>query len=52
MSSTVHGWRSPLLTPSPVLDALDIGNLAAFLKMGGAMTIRSYVGAKVVTRCP
>ena len=30
-----------------LLDALDTGDLAAFLKMGGAMTIRSYVGAKV-----
>jgi serine/threonine protein phosphatase 1 len=30
-----------------LLDALDTGNLTTFLKMGGAMTIRSYVGAKV-----
>jgi serine/threonine protein phosphatase 1 len=30
-----------------LLDALDTGNLAAFLRMGGAMTIRSYVRAKV-----
>jgi serine/threonine protein phosphatase 1 len=30
-----------------LLDALDSGDLTAFLKMGGAMTIRSYVGAKV-----
>ncbi len=30
-----------------LLDALDTGDLATFLKMGGAMTIRSYVGAKV-----
>jgi serine/threonine protein phosphatase 1 len=30
-----------------LLDALDTGDLAAFLKMGGAMTIRSYVGVKV-----
>ena len=30
-----------------LLDALHTGDLAAFLKMGGAMTIRSYVGAKV-----
>lgn len=30
-----------------LLDALDTGDLAAFLRMGGAMTIRSYVGAKV-----
>lgn len=30
-----------------LLDALDTGDLAAFLKMGGAMTIRSYVGSKV-----
>lgn len=30
-----------------LLDALDTGELTAFLKMGGAMTIRSYVGAKV-----
>ena len=27
-----------------VLDAFDTGELATFLKMGGAMTIRSYVG--------
>jgi serine/threonine protein phosphatase 1 len=32
---------------SALLDALDSGDLATFLKMGGAMTIRSYVGAKV-----
>lgn len=30
-----------------LLDALDTGNLAGFLKMGGAMTIRSYVGRSV-----
>jgi serine/threonine protein phosphatase 1 len=30
-----------------LLDALDTGDLTAFLKMGGSMTIRSYVGAKV-----
>ena len=30
-----------------LLDALDTGDLTSFLKMGGAMTIRSYVGAKV-----
>jgi serine/threonine protein phosphatase 1 len=30
-----------------LLDALNTGDLATFLKMGGAMTIRSYVGAKV-----
>lgn len=30
-----------------LLDALDTGDLTAFLKMGGAMTIRSYVGARV-----
>jgi serine/threonine protein phosphatase 1 len=30
-----------------LLDALDTGDLTAFLKMGGAMTIRSYVGEKV-----
>lgn len=30
-----------------LLDALDTGDLTAFLKMGGAMTIRSYVGANV-----
>lgn len=32
---------------SALLDAVDAGDLAIFLKMGGAMTIRSYVGAKV-----
>jgi serine/threonine protein phosphatase 1 len=32
---------------SALLDALDTGDLATFLKMGGAMTIRSYVGANV-----
>jgi serine/threonine protein phosphatase 1 len=30
-----------------LLDALDTGDLATFLKMGGAMTIRSYVGVRV-----
>src|SRR4051812_21751386 len=30
-----------------LLDALGTGSLTAFLKMGGAMTIRSYVGARV-----
>ncbi len=30
-----------------LLGALDTGDLAPFLKMGGAMTIRSYVGTKV-----
>jgi serine/threonine protein phosphatase 1 len=30
-----------------LLDALDTDDLAAFLKMGGAMTIRSYVRANV-----
>ncbi|GLW10095.1 serine/threonine protein phosphatase [Microtetraspora sp. NBRC 13810] len=32
---------------SALLDALDNEDLTAFLKMGGAMTIRSYVGTKV-----
>jgi serine/threonine protein phosphatase 1 len=42
--------RSTLLMgnhEAALLDALDTGDLAAFLKMGGAMTIRSYVGANV-----
>ncbi|GAB3414139.1 metallophosphoesterase family protein [Flindersiella endophytica] len=30
-----------------LLEALETEDLAAFLKMGGAMTIRSYVGARV-----
>ena len=30
-----------------LLEALDTGDLMAFLKMGGAMTIRSYVGRNV-----
>lgn len=30
-----------------LLDALDTGVLTTFLKMGGAMTIRSYVGGEV-----
>ena len=30
-----------------LLDAFDSEDLMAFLKMGGAMTIRSYVGGKV-----
>jgi hypothetical protein len=30
-----------------LLDALDRADLGAFLKMGGAMTIRSYVGGRV-----
>jgi serine/threonine protein phosphatase 1 len=42
--------RATLLTgnhEAALLDALDTGDLAVFLKMGGAMTIQSYVGAKV-----
>jgi serine/threonine protein phosphatase 1 len=42
--------RATLLTgnhEAALLDALDTGDLTTFLKMGGAMTIRSYVGAKV-----
>ncbi|GAA4217682.1 metallophosphoesterase [Actinocatenispora rupis] len=31
-----------------LLDALDTGNLGPFLKMGGAVTIRSYVGGRNV----
>jgi serine/threonine protein phosphatase 1 len=30
-----------------LLEALDTGDVRAFLKMGGAMTIRSYVGGEV-----
>lgn len=30
-----------------LLEALETGDLSAFLKMGGAMTIRSYVGGRV-----
>ncbi|SDB93289.1 serine/threonine protein phosphatase 1 [Raineyella antarctica] len=30
-----------------LVDALDTGDLRSFLKMGGAMTIRSYVGGEV-----
>lgn len=30
-----------------LLDAIDTDDLTAFLRMGGAMTIRSYVGGKV-----
>ncbi len=30
-----------------LLEAIENGDLTAFLKMGGAMTIRSYVGRKV-----
>lgn len=43
------GWATLLRGnhESALLDALDTGDLATFLKMGGAMTIRSYVGAKV-----
>lgn len=32
---------------SALLEALDTEDLAGFLKMGGAMTIRSYVGGRV-----
>lgn len=32
---------------SALLDALDRQDLSGFLKMGGAMTIRSYVGGRV-----
>lgn len=32
---------------SSLLDAMDNADLSSFLKMGGAMTIRSYVGDRV-----
>ena len=43
------GWATLLRGnhESTLLDAIDSGNLTAFLKMGGAMTIRSYVGERV-----
>ena len=45
-----QGGRATLLRgnhETALLEALETGNLAAFLKMGGAMTIRSYVGGHV-----
>jgi serine/threonine protein phosphatase 1 len=53
MQELVAYWRAGRATlllgnhEEALLDALDTGDLTAFLKMGGAMTIRSYVGAKV-----
>ena len=49
LSYSQAGWATLLRGnhEAALLDALDTGDLAAFLKMGGAMTIRSYVGAKV-----
>ena len=43
------GWATLLMGnhEAALLAALDTGDLAAFLKMGGAMAIRSYVGARV-----
>lgn len=46
----VRDGRATLLAGNheiELLHAVDTGDLTAFLKMGGAMTIRSYVGAKV-----
>lgn len=53
MQELITYWRAGYATllrgnhEAALLDALDTGDLATFLKMGGAMTIRSYVGAKV-----
>jgi serine/threonine protein phosphatase 1 len=48
--SFVQAGRATLLAGNherALLDALDRADLSAFLKMGGAMTIRSYVGGRV-----
>lgn len=48
--SFVQAGRATLLAgnhETALLDALDRADLSAFLKMGGAMTIRSYVGGRV-----
>lgn len=44
-----NGCATPLAGnhEAGLLDALDTDDLTAFLKMGGAMTIRSYAGTKV-----
>jgi Calcineurin-like phosphoesterase len=48
--SFVQAGRATLLAgnhEAALLDALDSADLSAFLKMGGATTIRSYVGGRV-----
>lgn len=48
--SHAEAGRATLLAgnhETALLDALDRADLSAFLKMGGAMTIRSYVGGRV-----
>jgi serine/threonine protein phosphatase 1 len=48
--SFVQAGRATLLAgnhETALLDALDRADLSAFLKMGGAATIRSYVGGRV-----
>ena len=48
--SHAEAGRATLLAgnhETALLDALDREDLSAFLKMGGAMTIRSYVGRRV-----
>jgi serine/threonine protein phosphatase 1 len=48
--SHAEAGRATLLAgnhETALLDALDREDLSAFLKMGGAMTIRSYVGGRV-----
>lgn len=48
--SLVQAGRATLLAGShetALLEALDRADLSAFLKMGGATTIRSYVGGRV-----
>lgn len=48
--SLAHEGRATLLAgnhETALLDALERSDLSAFLKIGGAMTIRSYVGGPV-----
>ncbi|WP_418605846.1 metallophosphoesterase [Georgenia sp. SUBG003] len=48
--SHAESGRATLLAgnhETALLDALDRRDLSGFLKMGGAMTIRSYVGGRV-----
>lgn len=50
LMSHAEAGRATLLAgnhEAALLDALDREDLSAFLKMGGAMTIRSYVGKRV-----
>ena len=55
MQALLTRWQAGRVTllrgnhEEALVEALDIGDLRSFLKMGGAMTIRSYVGTEVGT---